>query len=75
MINYFLEECIISLIKPYLNLKSIRVHGAEIERFLKITKNMKEIRRVARSAKPERQSAILPMVTKLLSKAKLYYQI
>ena len=42
-INYFLEECIISMIKPYLNLKSIRVHGAEIERFLKITKNMKEI--------------------------------
>ena len=58
------------MIKPYLNLKSIRVHGAEIERFLKITKNMKEITRIARSAKPERQSATLPIVTEFLSKAK-----
>ena len=54
------------MIKPYLNLKSIRVHGDEIERFLKITKNMKE----ARSSKPERQSATLPMVTKFRVKAK-----
>ena len=49
------------MIKPYLNLKSIGVHVAEIERFLKITKNMQEITRFARSAKPERQSATLPM--------------
>ena len=60
----------ISMIKPYLNLKSIRVHGAEIERFLKITKNMKEITRFAHSAKPEQQSATLPMVTEFLSTAK-----
>ena len=33
-----LEECVISMIKPYLNFKSIRVYGAEIERLLKITK-------------------------------------
>ena len=57
------------MIKPYLNLKSIRVHGAEIERFLKIVKNMKKIMRFAHSAKPDRQSATLPMVTKFLSKA------
>ena len=63
------------MIKPYLNLKSIRVHGAEIERFLKITKNMKEIKRIARSSKPERQSATFPMVTTILSKAKYQYQI
>ena len=58
------------MIKPYFNLKSIRVHGAEIERFLKIAKNMKEITCIARSAKPEQQSATLSMVTKFLSKAK-----
>ena len=57
------------MIKPYLNLKSIRVHRAEIEQFLKITKNMKEKIKFHHSDLDLQARSISPKITESLSNA------
>ena len=55
------------MIKPYLNFKSIRVHGAEIEQFLKITKNIKKKIKLRHSNLDLQARSISPKITKSLS--------
>ena len=55
------------MIKPYLNLKSIRLHGAEIEQFSKITKNIKEKIKLRHSDLDLQERSISPKLTESLS--------
>ena len=50
-----------------MNLKSIRVHGAEIEQFSKITKNMKEKIKLRHSDLDLQSRSISPKITKSLT--------